>query len=76
MLHYLVLRHLLLITIALIFIVFSGIFLYMNENLPTEERNPLFFALGIAFASGGASIIFNMIVKTFPEHIHKEIIHK
>jgi hypothetical protein len=62
------------IVIALIFIMIAGIFLYKHENCNILEKNPMFFALGIVFASGGASILFNLITKSIlPDDLKERI---
>lgn len=62
------------IVIAIIFIMISGIFLYIHENSDVLVKNPLYFALGLAFASGGATILFNIFSKNIlPTELHMEI---
>lgn len=45
------------ILIAMILILVGGGFLYKHGQLPPHARNPLYFAIGIAFAGGGGQII-------------------
>lgn len=62
------------IIIAMIFILIAGNFLYIHENSDVMEKNPIFFALGLAFAGGGSSILFNLVSKNFlPKELHNEI---
>jgi hypothetical protein len=60
--------------IALTFIIISGILIYTHENMPLTEKNPIYFALGIAFASGGASIFFGMLSNhALPDEIAERV---
>ncbi len=62
------------IIIAIIFILIAGNFLYIHENSSVLEKNPFYFALGIAFASGGASILFSLFSKNIlPTELSEEI---
>ncbi len=62
------------IIIAIIFIMIAGIFLYKHENADILDKNPIYFALGIAFAGGGSSIIFNLLQKNIlPSHLRDRI---
>ena len=45
------------IVIAIIFIFIGGSCLYMHNKTDDTKKNPLYFALGIAFAGAGGSII-------------------
>lgn len=64
------------IIISVIFILIAGIFLYLHESQDLEKKEPIYFAMGIVFASGGASIIFNMFIKNLlPTELYDEIDH-
>jgi hypothetical protein len=51
-----------LIAIGLIFL--GGSLFYIHSTQQSHERNPIFWALAIALASGGGSILINLIFKT------------
>jgi hypothetical protein len=51
-----------LISIGLIFL--GGSLFYMHSTPQPHERNPIFWALAIALASVGGSILINLIFKT------------
>jgi hypothetical protein len=51
-----------LIAIGLIFL--GGSLFYIHSTPQPHERNPIFWALAIALASGGGSILINLISKT------------
>jgi hypothetical protein len=62
------------IIIAVIFILIAGNFLYIHEKSEMPHKNPIYFALGIVFASGGASILFNLLNKNIlPTELYEEI---
>ncbi len=62
------------IAIAITFILISGIFLYIHEHSEVLTKNPLYFALGIAFAGGGSSILFELFSRNMlPVELHQEI---
>jgi drug/metabolite transporter (DMT)-like permease len=49
------------ISIGLIFI--GGALFYQHSAPPVHERNPIFWALAIALASGGGSVLVGIIMK-------------
>ncbi len=62
------------LVIALTFIIISGILIYTHDNTPLENKDPIYFALGIAFASGGASVFFGMLSKhILPDEIAEKV---
>jgi hypothetical protein len=61
-----------LISIGMIFL--GGALFYMHNTPPPHERNPIFWALAIAIASGGGSILTGLMYKTLlPTEISKSI---
>lgn len=60
------------ISMGLIFI--GGALFYQHSTLPIHERNPMFWALAIALASGGGSVLVGMIMKhILPEDLIKQM---
>ena len=61
-----------LISMGLIFI--GGALFYQHSVLPIHERNPVFWALAIALASGGGSVLVGLIMKNIlPEDLIKQM---
>ena len=50
------------ISLGLIFL--GGALFYQHNASPLHERNPIFWALAIALASGGGSVLVGLIFKT------------
>jgi hypothetical protein len=50
------------LSLGLIFL--GGALFYKHNDPPLHERNPIFWALAIALASGGGSILLGLIFKT------------
>mgnify|MGYP000299382484 CR=1 FL=1 len=64
------------IVISIIFILGSGIFLYLHESEPVEKKIPIYFAMGIILASWGANLLFSMFIKNvLPHELYSEIIN-
>ena len=49
------------ISMGLIFL--GGSFFYQHSYPPIHERNPMFWALAIALAGGGGSVLIGLILK-------------
>jgi hypothetical protein len=61
-----------LISIGLIFL--GGAFFYQHNSLPLHERNPIFWSLAIALASGGGSVLVGLVFKTIlPKEISDQM---
>jgi hypothetical protein len=52
------------IIISIAFIFIGGVFIYKHESVPFAQKNPIYFALGIAFAGSGGKIVSSMILNT------------
>lgn len=62
------------ILLAMSFICLGGAFLYKHSQAPMEVRNPLYFAMGVAFAGAGGSIISGLAQAVLvPHHIRSHI---
>ena len=59
---------------SIICIYIAGTVLYIHDNMPNGKKNPIYFALGIAFAGTGGSILTKFLFNTvLPNKINKEI---
>jgi len=62
------------VLLAAIFIFTGGAFIYKHSKDPMESRNPLYLALGIAFAGAGGQIISGIAQAILvPPHIRTHI---
>ena len=62
------------VILAITFIFIGGAFIYKHGSDPLEKRNPLYFALGIAFAGAGGQIISGIAQAILvPPHIRNQI---
>jgi hypothetical protein len=52
------------IIISIAFIFIGGVFLYKHDSVPFAEKNPIYFALGIAFAGSGGKLVSSMILNS------------
>jgi hypothetical protein len=50
------------VAVAMIFIFIGGAGLYTHNHQPTEKKNPTYFAVGIAFAGVGGSILAQLVL--------------
>jgi hypothetical protein len=50
------------IIISIAFIFIGGVFLYKHDSVPFAQKNPIYFALGIAFAGSGGKLVSSMIL--------------
>jgi hypothetical protein len=50
------------IIISIAFIFIGGVFLYKHDSVPFAQKNPIYFALGIAFAGSGGKLVASMIL--------------
>ncbi len=65
---------LIVVILAVSFIFIGGSFLHTYNQAPTAERNPLYFAIGIAFAGAGGQSIAGMIQALLvPPHIRSQM---
>lgn len=61
---------LIVILLSITLILIGGSFLYKHNQARPHERNPLYFAIGIAFAGGGGQIISSIALALLvPSHI-------
>ena len=62
------------IIIAISCIFLGGIFIYKHDSATITEKNPIYFALGIAFAAIGGKLISSMVLNSIlPESINNNI---
>jgi hypothetical protein len=52
------------IIISISFIFIGGVFIYKHESATFAEKNPIYFALGIAFAGSGGKLVSSMILNS------------
>ena len=65
---------LIVLLLAIVLILIGGSFLYKHNQAHPHERNPLYFAIGIAFAGGGGQIISSIAwALLIPPHIRTHI---
>jgi hypothetical protein len=52
------------IVISIAFIFIGGVFIYKHESVTYAEKNPIYFALGIAFAGSGGKLVSSMVLNS------------
>lgn len=50
------------IVMSIGFIFLGGVFMYKHHSVPYAEKNPIYFAFGIAFAGGGGRLLTSLIM--------------
>jgi hypothetical protein len=62
------------IVISIAFICIGGVFLYKHNSATYAEKNPIYFALGIAFAGSGGKLVSTIVLNSIlPQDVKDDI---